>query len=125
MFLFAEFTDYQIKAFTKSDVKLPCNIPSSREVSANALWFKETADGRIKLNLEDDSADDNKKIELIFPLDHDQSIMVINAGMEDAGIYECELDDGKKLSTVNLTVEGRGLVKYNRDLIDLMISTAR
>lgn len=113
-----------MKVFTKSDVKLPCNIPSSREVSANALWFKESANGRIKLNLEDDSADDNKKIELIFPLDHDQSIMVINAGMEDAGIYECELDDGKKLSSINLTVEGRGLVKFNRDLIDLMISTA-
>ncbi|KAL3996467.1 synaptotagmin-9 [Sarotherodon galilaeus] len=100
-----DFTDYQMKVFTKSDVKLPCNIPSSREVSANALWFKETANGRIKLNLEDDAADDNKKIQLIFPLDHDQSIMLINAGMEDAGIYECELDDGKKLSSVNLTVE--------------------
>lgn len=97
---------YQMKAFEKSDVKLPCDIPRSREVSANALWFKEEGKGEKRmLNLEDDSTDDEKKFSLIYPGDNDQTMNIRNIGMEDAGIYHCELDDGEKLSIVNVSVE--------------------
>ncbi|XP_030584473.1 plasma protease C1 inhibitor [Archocentrus centrarchus] len=97
---------YQMKAFEKSDVKLPCDIPRSREVSANALWFKVEGKGEKRmLNLEDDPTDDEKKFSLIYPEDNDQTMNIRNIGMEDAGIYHCELDDGEKLSIVNVSVE--------------------
>ncbi|KAK2817044.1 hypothetical protein Q5P01_025235 [Channa striata] len=95
---------YTVKVFEGSDVNLPCYFPSTSQVSNNALWFKETTTGKSKLNLEDDN---NKKMQLLYPLDHDQRIVLRETVMEDSGLYHCELENGQKLSTVYLIVEVR------------------
>lgn len=113
-----------MKTFEKSDVLLPCDIPRSKEVSANALWFKKDGKGeKIMLNLEDDGG---KKFDLIFPQDPDQTIKIRNIAMEDAGIYYCEMDDGEELSIVNVTVEGRWFLRFNdlRTILIHIISTS-
>lgn len=91
---------YTIKVNEGANVLLPCHFPPNTQVVANAVWFKETE----TLNLEDE---DNKKIELLYPLDLDQTMKLRNALMEDAGIYHCESADKEKLSTVYLIVDGR------------------
>ncbi|XP_028270547.1 plasma protease C1 inhibitor isoform X2 [Parambassis ranga] len=97
---------YTIKAPKGSHVHLPCHFPpSSLPVRANAVWYKEISAGmRIKLNSEDDSTDENKKLDLLYPLDQDQTIILRNIVMEDAGIYQCETTEGGKLSTVYIIV---------------------
>lgn len=106
---------YTIKAPEGSRVHLPCHFPpSSLPVRANAVWYKETGAGmRSQLTLEDDSTDENKKLELLYPLDQDQTIILRNIVMEDAGIYQCETTEGEKLSTVYIFVEGIPFVKVS------------
>lgn len=98
---------YNIKAFRGNDIRLPCHFPSSGQVEANALWFKEMGVGkRTLLNPGDESTDGNEKVEQLYSLDSDQTILLRNIVMEDAGIYHCESSSGEKLSTVDLVVEG-------------------
>ncbi|XP_051239618.1 plasma protease C1 inhibitor [Dicentrarchus labrax] len=97
---------YTIRVTEGSTIHLPCHFPLSSQVSANALWSKETAAGmRTRLTLGDGSTDDNEKVEQLYPMDHDQSIILRNTVMEDAGLYICESAEGQKLSTVQITVE--------------------
>ncbi|XP_053187052.1 plasma protease C1 inhibitor [Scomber japonicus] len=96
---------YEIKVNQGSDVHLPCNLPPSSRVETNALWFKETGGGRkTLLNQEGTASDDSPRVNLRFPLDHDQSITIGETVMEDAGIYHCESVEGQKLSSVYLSV---------------------
>lgn len=98
---------YVIKVNQGSDVYLPCNFPPSSRVETDALWFKETGGGRkTLLNQEETASDDSPRVDLRFPLDHDQSIVIKETVMEDAGIYHCESVEGQKLSTVYLSVVG-------------------
>ncbi|XP_034469739.1 plasma protease C1 inhibitor [Hippoglossus hippoglossus] len=98
--------DYTIKVFQGSVLRLPCNFPPSNQVSANAFWFRKTDDGKkMSLNLEDDSWDDNQRFNLLFPFDHDQTLLIRDTVMEDAGLYHCESAAGQKLSTVFVIVE--------------------
>ncbi|XP_040892483.1 plasma protease C1 inhibitor [Toxotes jaculatrix] len=97
---------YTIKVEEGSTVHLPCHFPRDSPVLANALWFKETDGGkRTKLNLEDDSAGDDKRLDLLYPFDYDQTMVLKDTTMEDTGIYYCESADGEKLSTVYIIVE--------------------
>ncbi|XP_034544718.1 plasma protease C1 inhibitor [Notolabrus celidotus] len=92
---------YTIKIVEGQTANLPCHIPTSSQVTANALWFKETRDSqRTKLNLEDDPTDDEKRIEQLYPHDHDQAIILRNTVSTDTGIYYCVSTEGETLSTV-------------------------
>lgn len=99
---------YTIKINVGSNVHLPCHFPPSSQVSANALWFKEMGAGvTTSLTLGDSSTSDDAKVEQLYPMDHDQSIILRHTAMEDAGTYHCQSAEGDKLSTVNIIVEGR------------------
>lgn len=99
---------YTIKAIEGSTIHLPCHFPSSSQVSANALWFNETGVGtRTLLNLGEGSTGDNERVEQLYPLDHDQTIILRDAVIEDAGIYKCESVEGELLSTIHVIIEGR------------------
>ncbi|KAF3687670.1 Plasma protease C1 inhibitor [Channa argus] len=95
-------TVYNIKAAAGSDVKFPCYFPTDQQVNNNALWFKDTNAGKTKLNLEDEN---NNKMEHLFPLERDQTVLLRDAVMEDGGVYHCESEDGQKLSTVNVVID--------------------
>ncbi|XP_072241195.1 plasma protease C1 inhibitor isoform X2 [Leuresthes tenuis] len=96
---------YAVKVTAGTNVALQCHFPASGQVKANALWFKDTGAGkRTELNIQDDLTDD-KKLELLYPNDQDQTIMLRRATMDDAGVYYCETAEGKSLSTVDLIVE--------------------
>ncbi|XP_040000915.1 plasma protease C1 inhibitor [Xiphias gladius] len=102
----AASTGYTIKVTEGSKVHLPCHFPPGIQVVANALWFKETDVGqRTRVNPEDDSTDYFNRLELLYPLDRDQTILLQDIVMEDSGIYHCESADGEKLSTLYITVE--------------------
>ncbi len=45
-------------------------------------------------------------MDLLYPNDSDQTIVLRDIVMEDAGIYNCESANGDKLSTINLAIEG-------------------
>ncbi|XP_070842671.1 plasma protease C1 inhibitor [Chaetodon trifascialis] len=99
---------YTMKAFKGSTIQLLCNFPLSSQVEANALWFKETGLGeRTQLNTGDDSTDGKRRVEQLYPLDHDQTIVIRDIVIEDSGIYTCESAEGEKLSTVYIDVEVR------------------
>ncbi|CAK6977173.1 plasma protease C1 inhibitor [Scomber scombrus] len=96
---------YAIKVNQGSDVYLPCNFPPSSQVEIDALWFKETGGGkRTLLNQKETATDDSPRVELRYPLDHDQSLIIKETVMEDTGIYHCESTEGQKLSSVYLSV---------------------
>ncbi|KAK5866116.1 hypothetical protein PBY51_020331 [Eleginops maclovinus] len=97
--------DHTIKVFKGSTAHLPCHFPPSVEVKANARWSKETGLDNEMLNPEDDSPDENNRLAMLYPLDHDQTMIIRDAGMEDAGTYLCQSAEGKKLSSVNVIVE--------------------
>ncbi|CAN9510393.1 unnamed protein product [Ophioblennius macclurei] len=93
-----------MKVTEGSTFTLPCYFPPSAEVTANALWFRETIDGKkTKLNLQDESDDENK-LEQLYPMDYDQSILLRRVVHEDAGLYHCESADGAKLTTLYIIV---------------------
>ncbi|KAM9857110.1 plasma protease C1 inhibitor [Aulostomus maculatus] len=97
---------YSLRAIEGSTVHLPCHFPPSSKVEADAVWFKETDAGkRTRLNLDDGSDGDDNRLELLYPSDHDQTIILRNTIRKDAGIYQCESPEGEKLSTVHLVVE--------------------
>lgn len=81
---------------------LPCFYPCFSQVTANALWFKGTS----QLNLEDNSAENDRRIEHIFPLDKDQTIVLRDTVSTDAGMYFCKTAEGETLSTVHTIIEG-------------------
>ncbi|XP_070684079.1 plasma protease C1 inhibitor [Pempheris klunzingeri] len=96
---------YTIKVNEGSTFQLPCHFPFSSKVTANALWFKEMDVGKkTLLNTGDESTGDGERVELLYPLDHDQTVILRDAVMEDAGIYQCESAEGKKMSTVYIIV---------------------
>ncbi|XP_031727364.1 plasma protease C1 inhibitor [Anarrhichthys ocellatus] len=98
------FVTYTIKLIEGFTPHLPCHFPPSNQVKANALWFKETGKS-TKLHLEDDPTAEHKRVEQLYPLDHDQTIIIRDIVMEDAGNYICQSAEGEKLSSVNIIVE--------------------
>ncbi|XP_032387597.1 plasma protease C1 inhibitor [Etheostoma spectabile] len=92
---------YTIKVIEGNTAHLPCYFPPSSQVKADALWFKETGPN---MSTWLDPGDDNKRVELLYPLDHDQTSIIRNTVMEDAGLYICSAE-GKSLSSVNVIVE--------------------
>ncbi|KAL3067056.1 hypothetical protein OYC64_016913 [Pagothenia borchgrevinki] len=97
--------NYSIKVIKGSTAHLPCHFQPAGEVKANALWFKETGLDNELLNLLQNSTADNNRVELLYPLDHDQTIIIRDVGMEDAGTYLCQSAEGAKLSSVNVILE--------------------
>ncbi|XP_041640291.1 plasma protease C1 inhibitor [Cheilinus undulatus] len=96
---------YTIMIPEGQDGHLPCHLPSSGGVTAGALWFKETSAGqRTMLDLEDNSTDGEKKLERLYPDDPDQSIILRNTVLEDAGTYYCESAEGETLITLYIYV---------------------
>ncbi|XP_054460206.1 plasma protease C1 inhibitor [Anoplopoma fimbria] len=97
---------YTIKVFEGFTAQLPCNFPPSTQIKANALWFKETdLIKRTQLHLEDDATADNLRMEQLYPLDQDQTLIIRDIVMEDAGNYICQSAEGEKLSSVYVIVE--------------------
>ncbi|CAB1426902.1 unnamed protein product [Pleuronectes platessa] len=97
---------YTIKVSQGSHTHLPCHFPTSSQVSANAFWFRETDAGmKMSLNLEDDILNDIQRFSLIYPFDSDQTVLIRDTVLEDAGTYHCESAAGQKLSTVRLIVQ--------------------
>ncbi|XP_034754143.1 plasma protease C1 inhibitor [Etheostoma cragini] len=92
---------YTIKVIEGNTAPLPCYFPPSSHVKADALWFKETG-SNMRTWL--DPEDDNKRVELLYPLDHDQTSIIRNTVMEDAGLYICS-SEGESLSSVYVIVE--------------------
>ncbi|XP_074555154.1 plasma protease C1 inhibitor [Halichoeres trimaculatus] len=90
---------------------LPCYFPCSSQVTANALWFKETT----QLVLEDDSeeifledipmSENDRRVERLYPLDKDQTIILRDAVPTDAGMYYCKSAEGEILSIVQTIIE--------------------
>lgn len=104
--LSAASISYTIKVYKGSTAHLPCHFPRSSQVKANALWYKVTGiNETTQLNPEDDSTADNR-VELLYPLDHDQTIIIKDTVMEDAGIYFCQSAEEEMLSSVYVIVEG-------------------
>ena len=103
--LSAASINYTIKVYTGSTAYLRCYFPRSSQVNANALWYKVTGDKMTQLNTEDDSTADNR-VELLYPLDHDQTIIIKNMAEEDAGIYLCQSAEEEVLSSLHVFVEG-------------------
>lgn len=100
------YFEFSVNVIKGSNVLIPCYYPTFGQRGANALWFKEDGSGnRIKLDTEDESAED-KRVELLYLGDPDQTIMLRKAVMEDAGLYTCESPDGEKFTTANLSVQG-------------------
>uniref|UniRef100_A0A3P9ISG9 Serpin peptidase inhibitor, clade G (C1 inhibitor), member 1 n=1 Tax=Oryzias latipes TaxID=8090 RepID=A0A3P9ISG9_ORYLA len=101
------YFEFFVKVTEGSSVHIPCYYPTSDQSKPNALWFKEEESGkRTKLNTEDES-NEKKKVELLYPGDPDQTIILREAAMEDAGLYTCESHNGGKLTTAYLSVEVR------------------
>nr|XP_020509723.1 plasma protease C1 inhibitor [Labrus bergylta] len=97
---------YTIRIMGGQSGHLPCHFPTSSQVTANALWFKKTGEGqRTQLDLEDNSTDDEKRIEQLYPLDHDQTIILRNTIMGDTGTYYCVSAEGETLSTVHTYID--------------------
>ncbi|XP_059193608.1 plasma protease C1 inhibitor [Centropristis striata] len=98
---------YYIKVTEGSDAQLPCNFPRSSNVKANALWFKETGaeKNRTLLNPEDVPTAEDNRVELMYPSDPDQTLLIRNVVMEDAGQYLCESAEGATLSSALIIVE--------------------
>ncbi|XP_015248921.1 PREDICTED: factor XIIa inhibitor-like [Cyprinodon variegatus] len=94
-----------VKIQENSDVLLPCYLPPSSGVISNALWFKESSVGKRKRLQTEEESGTQEKIELISPNELDQTIMVRNIKMEDAGLYICESADGQRLISIQLEVE--------------------
>lgn len=102
--------DLSMKVMEGSTIQLLCHFPHSSQVTVNAQWYKESDNvRRTKLNL-DESSPDGNRVEQLYPLDHDQTILIRNVVMEDAGIYTCESPAGEKLSTIYMTVEGTAII---------------
>nr|XP_040042618.1 plasma protease C1 inhibitor isoform X1 [Gasterosteus aculeatus aculeatus] len=96
------FFKYTIRVFEGVSAHLPCHFPPSNQVKTNALWFKETnLDERTQLPLEDDDS----RVERLYPLDHDQAILIKDIVKEDAGNYICQSAEGESLSSVYVIVE--------------------
>ncbi|XP_037328780.2 plasma protease C1 inhibitor [Pungitius pungitius] len=93
---------YTVKVFEGSTANLPCHFPPSNEVKTDAIWFKETnREKRTQLPL----GDNNSRVEQLYPLDHDQAILIRDIVEEDAGNYICQSPEGQSLSFVNVIVE--------------------
>lgn len=96
---------YEINAVQGSTIYLPCNIPQSSQILANALWYKETDTGQ-RIYFRDGASGEMERMQQLYPLDYDQSVMISNVVTEDSGTYHCESPEGEKLSTVQVTVKG-------------------
>lgn len=89
-----------------ASVKLPCSLSHSEHVEANALWFRETSDGnRTALISGNDTVSLDKRAELLYPLDQDQTLKISEVTEEDEGVYHCDSAEGVTLSTIRLIVE--------------------
>lgn len=87
--------------------RLPCNFFPEYEVKANALWFKESSSNKSKaiLTSVDGTLAEDRKAELLYPFDHDQTMTLREVTMDDQGLYHCDSPEGVKLSVVRLIVK--------------------
>lgn len=104
--LAAESFVYKINAVQGSTIYLPCNIPQSSHILTNALWYKETDAGQ-RIDFRDGASGETERMQQLYPLDPDQSVIMTNVVMEDSGTYYCEFPLGEKMSIVRVTVTGR------------------
>lgn len=104
---------FTIKGYEGKTIYLPCQLPTSTPVKANAVWFKDTGSGtQIQLNFDDDSTSANTRVDLLYPGDRDQTVIIRDLVMEDAGIYRCNSAEGTQLSTVQVIIEGMPDAQY-------------
>lgn len=98
---------YTIHAIEGLNAHLPCHFQPSTQVKKNAMWFKDVdRDETTRLDQQEGSVGYADRLSLLYPLDQDQTVILRDIVLGDAGIYHCESADGKKLSTVYLTVKG-------------------
>lgn len=112
---------YDLSAVVGSTIHLPCILPHSGPILANALWFKETGFGQVtQVHIPQDSAEMDR-MQQLYPMDRDQSVLFRNVVLEDSGIYYCKSAEGEELSTVRLTIKGRLIALLNHIQINLII----
>lgn len=91
-----------------STIQVPCYFSPSSQVKANALWLKENESGQSTLlNQKEGSEGGADRWEVLYPDDHDQTMIFRDVVMDDAGNYTCVSPEGQKLSSVSLTVKRR------------------
>lgn len=100
-------TSYVLVVGEGTSARLPCNFFSDYEVMTNALWFKETESNKKKavLTSADSSSDEDTKAALLYPSDHDQTMILRHVTTDDQGLYHCDSPEGGTLSTVKLIVK--------------------
>lgn len=97
---------YTVKGYEGHALYLPCQLPRSTPVRANTVWFKDAGNGtRIPLNFAADSPDAYPRVDLLYPGDHDQTVIVRDLVLDDAGVYRCNSAEGEQLSTVQVLIE--------------------
>lgn len=98
---------YTMVVGERASARLPCNFFPEYEVKANALWFKESSSNKRKamLTSADGTLGEDGKAELLYPLDHDQTMTLREVTMDDQGLYHCDSPEGVKLSLVRLIVK--------------------
>lgn len=97
---------YTIHAIEGLNAHLPCHFQPSTQVKKNAMWFKDVdRDETTRLDQQEGSVGYADRLSLLYPLDQDQTVILRDIVLGDTGIYHCESADGKKLSTVYLTVK--------------------
>uniref|UniRef100_A0A665UU40 Serpin peptidase inhibitor, clade G (C1 inhibitor), member 1 n=1 Tax=Echeneis naucrates TaxID=173247 RepID=A0A665UU40_ECHNA len=101
----AALLDITIKVNEGSEVFLPCHLSSSSQVTANARWFKQTVDGHRHELDPVDNTDSNNRLTLLYPFDNDQTLLIKDTVMEDAGMYFCESAEGLNLSSIHIIVD--------------------
>ncbi|XP_075901450.1 plasma protease C1 inhibitor [Nelusetta ayraudi] len=102
---------YTVKGYEGHVIYLPCQLPGSTPVQANTVWSKDTDSGtQIQLNFAYDLTGE-PHAELLYPGDHDQTVIMRNLVMEDAGIYRCHSAEGEQLSTVQVLIEVRPITE--------------
>lgn len=98
---------YTMVVGENSNAYLPCNFLSDHKVKANALWFRQTASSNKEamLTSADGLSSTDEKAGLLYPLDHDQTMILRDITMADQGQYFCEYPEGVRLSSVTLIVQ--------------------
>lgn len=98
---------YTVVVGEGTTARLPCNFLPGYEVKANALWSKESSSNERKavLTSPDGTLSEDGKAALLYPLDQDQTMALIDVTMDDQALYHCDSPEGLELSKIQVIVK--------------------